>query len=230
MTESEVELVLSKIIGQVFGYKNPFSIEQFMQKYTFDIRLPQQVLDSTTGEPTWTQSVNPTKFISVKNAWARDDWDKVPKKELKTIADVLSAWELINYTVSDRLVDSINVSESDNVYSSENVFRSQDVISSKNVLLSDGVSTSEYIVAGQRSNSSTYCIRLEDCKECSNSFSVIWSDKVVNSFFIQDCSDLFECMFCSHISSKKYCIANMQYEEEEYRKIKDLVIRWILTG
>lgn len=26
--------------------------------------------------------------------------------------------------------------------------------------------------------------------------------------------------FCSHIANKKYCIANMQFEEEEYFEIK----------
>lgn len=41
---------------------------------------------------------------------------------------------------------------------------------------------------------------------------------------------MFECMFCSHITNKKFCIANMQFEEAEYRKIKDMVVRWMLTA
>ena len=27
-------------------------------------------------------------------------------------------------------------------------------------------------------------------------------------------------MFCSHISNRRYCIANMQFKEKEYIKIK----------
>lgn len=230
MSPKIAQQVLDKIIGQVFGYQNPLSLEQFMQKYAFDIRLPQQVYDSTTGESTWTQAVNPTKFITVKNAWAREDWDKMPKRTINGIEDILAAWSEINYTATDRHLDSLNIAESDNIYTSESIYRSQDVSDSKNVLFSDGVFSSEYIAAGQRSNSSTYCVRIEDSKECSNSFSVVWSKKIVNSFFIQDCSDMYECMFCSHITNKKFCIANMQFEEEEYRKIKDYVVKWILTS
>lgn len=229
MSPKDAKAVLDKVIGQVFGYKNPLSLEQFMQKYAFDIRLPQQVNDSTTGEPTYTQSVNPSKFITVKNAWAREDWER-PKKPINGIEDILTAWAEINYTATDRFIDAINVGESDNIYTSENVFRSQDISDSKNILLSDGIFNSEYIIAGQRSNSSTFCIRIEDSKESSNSFSVVWSKKIVNSFFIQDCTDLIDCMFCSHIGSKQFCIANMQFEEAEYRKIKDYVVRWILTS
>jgi len=222
--------VLDKIIGQIFGYKNPLTLEQFQQKFAFDVRLPQQVYDTTTNEPTWTQSPNPTKFITVKNAWNRLDWDNRPKKELNSIEDIMAAWNEINYTATDRHLDSLNIAESDNIYSSENIYRSQDITGSKNILFSDGVNESEYIAAGQRSRAITYCARVEDSNTCTNSFSVIWSKKIVNSFFIEDCGDMFECMFCSHITNKQFCIANMQYTEEEYRRIKDIIIRWILTA
>ena len=202
MSPKEAQAILDKVIGQVFGYKNPLSLEQFMQKYAFDIRLPQQVYDSTTGEPTYSQSVNPTKFITVKNAWAKEDWDKMPKRTIHGIEDILAAWNEINYTATDRHLDSINVAESDNIYTSENIYRSQDIGDSKNVLFSDGIFSSEYIVAGQRSNSAANCIRIEDSKECSNSFSVVWSKKIVNSFFIQDCSDMYESCFARTLRTK----------------------------
>lgn len=230
MKAQEAQGVLDKIVGQIFGYKNPLSLEQFRQKYAFDVRLPQKVADSTTGQETWTQSVNPTKFITIDNAWAHDDWDNRPKKPMSSIEDILNAWNDINYTATDRHLESTNVSESDGVYNAENIYRSTDVGRSKNLLFCDGVFDSEFIVAGQRSQTSSFCARLEDSKECSNSFSVVWSHKVVNSFFIQDCHDMYECMFCSHITNKKFCIANMQFEEAEYRKIKDMVVRWILTS
>ena len=56
-----------------------------------------------------------------------------------------------------------------------------------------------------------------------------WSGRIVNSFFIQDCADLYECMFCSNIKGKKFCIANVQYDEAEYRRLKDIVLRWMLS-
>lgn len=232
MTAEQAKEVLDKIIGQIFGYKNPLTLDQFMQKFAFDVRLPNQVSDSTTGETTWAGSINPTKFITIENARKRgevDDWI-IPKKPLKTIQDMLAAWNEVNYTATERQIDSIDFSESDMVYGCEKVYRSQDVHKSKNLLFCDAVMDCEYVAASQRSNSSTFCARLEDSKESSNSFSVSWSAKIVNSFFVHDCYDLFECIFCSHLASRQYCIANMQFEEAEYRLLKDQVIRWVLTS
>lgn len=228
MTPKVAKEILDKIVGQVFGYENPYTPEQFMRKFAFDVRLPSQVTDSTTGEPTWTQSVNPSKYIKLQNA-IKKDW-VASQQQLKSVEDILQAWSHVNYTATERDIDSIHVGESDNIYSSENVYRSLDVIRSKNVLFTDGAWDCEFVAASQRSNTSNYCIRLEDSKECTGSFSVSWSGKVVNSFFIHDCFDMYECMFCSHVSSKRFCIANRQYEEAEYRKLKDMIIRWILTG
>src|SRR3990167_7501268 len=125
MTKTQAQELLDKIVGQIFGYKNPLTLDQFTQKYSFDVRLPNKVNDSTTGQDTWAQSINPTKFITVENAWKREDWSMMPRRDIKTIEDILAAWDEINYTATERYLDSTNVSESDNVYESENVYRSQ---------------------------------------------------------------------------------------------------------
>jgi hypothetical protein len=232
MDATTAKQVLDKVIGQVFGYQNPLTLDQAMQKFAFDIRLPQRVYDSTTNEPTWAQSVNPGKFITMNNAHNRsgeDDW-LVPKRRLNSMDDILAAWSETNYMATERQLESINIGESDNIYNSENVYRSLDINQSKNVIFCDAANSSEFVVACQRSNALSFCIRTEDSKECSNSFNVIWSAKVANSYFVQDCYDLTDCMFCSHITSKQFCIANMQYDEAEYRRLKDLVVRWILTS
>ncbi len=232
MNEDKAKEIVDKVIGQIFGFQNPLSLDQIYQKFAFDIRLPQQVYDATTNQPTWAQSTNPTKFITMQNAWDKGDnneWD-MPKRPLNSLQDVLAAWSEINLTATERQIDSENVAKSDNTYFSENVYRSLDSMRSKNVVFSDTTIDSEFIVAGQRNQSSSFCLRLEDSQTCSNSFSVSWSGKVTDSFFIHDCKDMQDSMFCSHITGKRFCIANMQYEEEEYKKIKDMVIRWILTS
>jgi hypothetical protein len=231
MDARQAKQTLDKIIGQIFGYQNPLTLEQAISKFAFDIRLPQQVYDATTNEPTWAASVNPTRFITLANMKKRievDDW-MLPTRKLDSLQDVIAAWAETNYTTTERQIESTNVFESDSIYNSENVYRSIDVTKSKNVLFSDGIHDSECIAAGQRSNTSNYSIRVEDSQNCSNSFNVIWSSKITNCMFVQDCFDLYECMFCSHIAGKKYCIANMQFEEEEYMKIKAEVVRWVLT-
>ncbi|MCA9342362.1 hypothetical protein KC945_03075, partial [Candidatus Saccharibacteria bacterium] len=64
----------------------------------------------------------------------------------------------------------------------------------------------------------------------AGSFNVIWSNKIKNSFFIQDCFNLEDSIFCNQIANKRFCIANIQLEEDEYRRLKDKVIRWILQS
>jgi hypothetical protein len=237
MDKQQAKVLLDKIVGQVFGYQNPFSLEAFMKKFAFDVRLPQEVIDATDDQPTWAQSTNPTRFIRLGNArkidiaGASEATDYLrPKRSLRSLQDVLAAWGEINFTTTERYKDCLNVAESDNIYYSENVFRSQDIQKCKNILYSDGLSNSEFIAAAQRSNSSTFCIRVEDSTECNNCFNVSWSGKLTSCFFMHDTADMQDSMFCTNIKGKQYCIANMQYEADEYHKIKDMVMRWIFTN
>lgn len=237
MTEAEVQDVLDKIIGRVFGFQNPLKVDQFMKKFAFDVRLPQAVVDAVDGKTTWASSTNPTKFVSMKNAremeigGAGPNTDFMrPKRQLKTIQDILNAWNEIGFMTTERYTDCLNVSESDSIFRSENVYRSQDVSDSRNILFSDGVSGSEFIAAAQRSTSSTYCVRLEDSINCSNSFGVAFSTHVTNCFFMNDVGDMQDSMFCTNMKGKQYCIANMQYTEEEYKGIREIVAKWILTA
>lgn len=237
MNEAQAKQLLDKIIGQVFGYQNPLSLEQFMQKFTFDIKLPQQVVDAIDGSVTWASSANPTKFVKMDNArgvemgGASKDTDYLrPKRQLNSMDDIIAAWNEIHFMTTERQIESLNIGQSDNIIRSENVFRSQDVQNSKNVLFSDGVHNSEYIAAGQRSGNSTFCIRIDDSGDCSNSFNVAWSSKINNCFFISDAADMQDSMFCTNIKGKRFCIANMEYTEQEYNQYKEMVVRWILTS
>lgn len=232
MTDQKAQEILNKIIEQIFGYKNPYTLEQFKQKYAFDLKLPVEVFDSTTGESTWAISANPSKFITMKNASAEAKGKDfmVPKRDFNTVEEIIAAWQETNLTTTERYLESINIAKSDNIYGSDGVYNSQDIVNSKNLLFCGSIQNSEFVACSQRSNSLAYCIRAEDSKACSNSFNVIWSNKISNSFFIQDCFDLQDCIFCSHLSSKQYCIANMQFDKEEYLRLKDMILRWILSN
>lgn len=232
MDSTQAKETLDKIVGAVFGYQNPFTLDQAMEKFAFDLNLPQQVYDGTTNEPTWATSINPSRYITMDNAQKRtaiDDWI-VPKQQINSIEDILTVWAGTNYTTAERQIESINVAQSDSVINSENIYRSALMRQCKNMLFSKGCNECEYLVGSSESKTSTFSIRVEDSQLVSNSFNVIWSAKVNNSFFIQDCYDVSDCMFCSHISGKQYCIANMQFEKEEYEKLKVEVIRWILNS
>lgn len=231
MDKRETTIVVNKIFKTVFGKECPYNLEELLNKFAFDVKLPQKVHDSVTGEITWTQSINASKYIKqdnmedydVKHGWIQ------PRRDVENLNDILKLWKRINYTTTERVYDCINVSESDPLYRCENVFRSTDLRNCKNAVYCDGLSDCESIIASQRTGGSAYCIRVDDSANCTNSYNVICSNKVSNSFFIQDANNLNECMFCSHMSNKRYCIANMQFEKDEYFAIKSEIIKWILS-
>ena len=232
MNDAVALQIVNKIFMQDFNTHNHYTLEEILNKFAFDIKLPQQVNDSTTNEITWADSINNGRFITNNNMEKRETttgW-MLEKKDVKNLQEIIDIWSTINLTTTERVYDSINVSKSDTIYRSENVYRSTDCLASKNIIYCDSCSYSEYLLASQRSNTCNFCIRTDDSKNCSNSYSVICSNKISNSIFIQDCFDLYECMFCAHISNKRYCIANMQFESYEYYEIKKSIINWILSS
>lgn len=224
--------IINKIFNSIFDKNNSFSLEELLEKYAFDIKLPKQVNDSVTNEITWADSINSGKFITNKNMEIKDSKDgwMLPKRKISNLQELIDIWNSINLTTTERVYDSINVCKSDTIYRSENVYRCTDCSESKNIIYCDSCMNCNYTLASSRSSNCDFCIRTDDSKDCSNSYNVICSNKVKNSLFIQDCFDLYECMFCSHIATKKYCIANMQFEEEEYYEIKKTIIEWILNS
>ncbi len=229
MKENEVMKSIEKIFAGVFDCKNPFTLDEILNKFAFDVKIPQKVLDTTTGEETWAASINPKKYITNANSYKIEDW-MVEKKDIESLDDILTIWNTINYRTTERVFNCINTSCSDAVYNSENVYRSTDSNECKNLIFSDGCHHSEYLLACQRTGNSAFCIRVDDSANCTNSYNVACSGNISNSLFIEDCGSLNECMFCAHISNKRFCIANMQFEEEEYYEIKKEIIKWIMNS
>ena len=230
MTDKFALEIINKIFKNVFDEDNPYSLEEILSKFAFDIKLPNQVYDSVTNEVTYADSINSGKYITLANMERKDKengW-MLKKREIHNLQELMNIWNSINLTTTERVYDSINVSKSDTIYRCENIYHSTDSRDSKNLVYCDSCADSEFLLASQRTGTSTFCIRTDDSKNCSNSYNVICSNKVVNSLFIQDCYDLYECMFCAHIAGHKYCIANMQFEKKEYLEIKKIIIDWII--
>ena len=232
MNDTKALEIINKIFNNVLNKDNIYNLDELLEKYAFDVKLPKQVNDSVTNEITWADSINSGKFITNKNMELKESkngW-MLPKKEINNLQELIDIWNTVNFTTTERVYDSIDVVKSDTIYRCENVYRCSDCNDSKNIVYCDSCADSNFLLASQRSTSSNFCIRCDDSKDCSNSYNVICSNKVKNSYFIQDCFDLYECMFCSHIASKRFCIANMQFEEQEYYEIKKVITDWILNS
>lgn len=230
--ENDFLVIINQIFKAVFDEENKASLDEILDKFAFDLKLPKKVYDSTTGEETYSDSYKHESFITVSNMDKRDynDGWMLEKVDVNSLEEIIQIWKRINYTTTERVYDSQNVLKSDTIYRSENVYQSTNCSECKNIVYCDSCHNSEFILASQRSTSISFCIRTDDSVDCSNSYNVICSNKISNSFFIQDCSNLHECMFCSHIANKKYCISNMQFTYSEYFSIKKAIVEWILSS
>ena len=232
MTKDQTMQTANQIFQAIFAQDNPYNLDELKAHFAADIQLPTLVQDSTTGEDTYSAMPNAKSYITDSNSSKRDEttgW-LLPTRPIKGIKDILAAWQEVNFITTERAYDCENVAASDPVYHSQNVYNSTNCGRCKNIIFCDGTYDTESAIACQRSTGLNFCLRVDDSNTCSNSYHVICSAKISNSLFIQDASNLHECLFCSHLSNQKYCIANMQFDEPTYRKLKAKVIEWILKS
>lgn len=224
--------IIDKIFKNVFEQNNNDSLDKIFKKYAFDVKLPQKVFDFNTNEETWSSNINAKYYITNENTESIDrkrGW-MIEKKDISSIDQIIEIWKSINMTTTERVYNSNDVVKSDPIYRCSFVYQSTNCSDSKNIIYCDGCHNTTYSLASSRSTNINFCIRVDDSNNCSNSYNVICSNKISNSLFIDDCSNLYECIFCSHISNKNYCIANMQFESEEYFTIKKEIINWIMES
>lgn len=230
MNEEKALEISYQIFERVLGEKVSFSLQDIYDKFAFDCNLPYEVKDSTTGEVTWADSINFDQYITLKNSetWEREGKWKGSAKKITSFSELMECFHKLNYVTTERVYDSLNVCKSDTIYRSQNVYHSTNTNDSSSIVFCNSVGNSEYLLASSRSYQCNYCISTDDSANCTNCYHVICSGKVSNSLFIQDCSDLNECMFCAHIANESYCICNTKYSPEEYYAIKKVIVEWIL--
>src|SRR3989338_1711155 len=230
MNPQKAKNLADYIFKEVFKSENALTLEQLMKKYAFDIPLADRVKCVLSGVDIWSFSKESEMIASQKaitERFKKDEWMR-KRGQIKSMSDILTLWKEINYITGEKYINSKEISESDGIHNSISVYHSVSIFDSKNVVYSYKIFNSNYMLGSRDSSSCTLGIRMKESIYCSSSFEVSWSNKVSKSMFIHDCFDLYECLFCSHLRSKKYCISNMQFEKEEYLRIKKIVIDWIL--
>jgi hypothetical protein len=232
MEKQTPQTIINFILNDIFGLQNPMSLEEVYSRFTQNIPLPQTVKCAITGVDTWILPLETSPVVNqeaVRKQKGIEDWMK-PTKPLNTIDEILAAWKEVHYQAGEKIYESVNVEKSDSVTASSNIFYSSLIGNSQNIVFGYSNFNSNYLLASRSNNSCSSGLRMLESAYCSSGFEVNFSKKVSKGFFINDCFDLYECMFCFGIYSKKYCIANMQYETQEYMRIKAIVVNWILES
>lgn len=223
---------INYIFRDVFELDNPFSLEDLMERFCESVPLPRQMKCSLSGAETWLSPLElspPVNPDACRKDLGIEEWLK-PKKPIRNMDELLAAWKEVDFQSGDKIRNSVNVEKSDSVMGSSNVFYSSLIGDSKNIYFSYNNFNCTHLVASRGNYSCSLGIRMMESIYCSSGFAVSFSNKVAKSIFVNDSFDCFECMFCYNLASKRYCIANMQFEVEEYMKIKSMVVKWILEN
>lgn len=117
MSDDEALGIAEKIFRNVFGKGCDLSTNELLGKFAFDVKLPKKVRDTITGETTWADSVNSGKYMSSQNAAKRDadlGW-MLPKKNVSSLRELIDIWNVVNFTTTERVFDSMNVAKSDTI-------------------------------------------------------------------------------------------------------------------
>ncbi len=59
------------------------------------------------------------------------------------------------------------------------------------------------------------------CRYSNRLFFSLESENCLDSYFLYDCRNCSNCILCTNLRNKNYCIENIQYTKEEYFKIKE---------
>ena len=107
MNNKEAMDIANRVFETIFRQKCPYNLEQILSEFAFDIKLPQKVIDSTTGEETWASSINPTKFITQKNSENFNNgkgW-MLKKREINSREVIIKLWKKVNFKTTERIYD-----------------------------------------------------------------------------------------------------------------------------
>jgi len=223
---------INYVFKDVFGVNNPFTLEEIERRFCYDIPLPVPVQSASSGEETWIYPLENKNVLSTKDQnqlGKTHDW-VFPKQPIHSMKDLFKYWDKVNYHTGEKITNSTDILKSDSITNSTNIYRGNFIFNSQNIAFGYNNFDCSYLVASRGNNSCSLGIRLKESIYSSSTFEVNYSNKITRSMFIYNSFNLFECMFCFNMASKQYCIANMQYEKDEYFVIKKMVINWILKN
>jgi len=161
--------------------------------------------------------------VYCRECWYSDKWDGsthgvdydfnksffVQFKELQGKVPRLALFQR-NVTDSDY---SNMVGECKNVYLSVSV-----VLGSENVFYSKGIDSCFNIFDSYNLVDCDRCYEVVEGEKNYNSQHLVLSRNCIDSYFLFDCANCSNCILCTNLRNKEYCIFNVQYAKEDYLK------------
>jgi hypothetical protein len=120
--------------------------------------------------------------------------------------------------------DNINVIECSTQYQSMDSYRSPGVSFSKNTAYSFWPRTADCIFGSSMAFESFYCVHCYYSENLNRCFEVDSSKSCSDSYFLHNCENVRDSMFCFNAKNLNNAIGNAQMPPEQYRKIKSSIV------
>ncbi len=211
----------------IFGKPSPFqNLPSVKVTLARGIPLPKKVI---TGQgPAYTTPTyfpTPNKYLNFSTFQAAVPTPAPPASP--SIAHLINLWLKNTTWAANKNLNSVDVAKSDNVYRSQGVYNSSYIFNSRNIVFSQQLLACQNLIASHHNDACSNSIRISDSVNSSYCFNVSWSSKIARSLFIHNSSNLYECMFCQNLRSRRYCIANIQFSPEQYFTLKKQIIGYL---
>ncbi|MBX7138851.1 MAG: hypothetical protein K1X83_12820 [Oligoflexia bacterium] len=213
--------LLNSIWRMIFpGQQLDLSISEFEAAYCADLPLPL-----------FTNSLWNTSAIAVSKPYGHAVSQSELEERSEELQDTPGASgmplpELLNRAFGNLVFSGDNhynceaVLRSDNIFKSREVYGSRSIHDSQKVIFSANSIGLDSAAACDSSGYSQFVIRAIDSINCSRCLDIYQSGRCSGCLFVSNCYDVHDCILCTNLRSKRFCIGNMQFSEEEYRDLR----------
>ena len=153
----------------------------------------------------WSDKWNPLEYGRAY------DFSKSFFAQFKTLQDAVPRLALL-------ATNSVNSPYVNHAPDSKNCYLIFNSIRNENCSYGNIYFESKDCLDGWSTHRSELCYQVVNCKNCYKLFFSEECEKCTDSSFLYNCTGCSNCFLCSNLKNKSYCIENVQYSQEEYKK------------
>ena len=148
--------------------------------------------------------------------------DDAQRLGLSNAAKILEGIKL--YAAESKVGDNLEVEEVGQHGYSSYCYHGDSFVYSKYCAYTMWPRSSEYVFGSDFVFSSKFCLKCYSSVNLTRCFEVSHSVDCSDCYFCHNCENVHDSMFCFNAKNKRYAIGNVQYQREEYYRVKKLVL------
>lgn len=217
--------------------KNTLRLKPLSSYLSSHVRAIQKLPSCVSGKDVYRCSTRFDDMISKCGRMVRlDEYDSVSHKQepppgiehlsLSGIPQLISPIAFLCPEAAEQFENSIECTD---IYSAYHSYRSSKVYFSKFTGYSYWARNCEYTFGCDSLRTSSFCIKCYNSFKLSRCFEADTSQDCTGSYFLHNCENVHDSMFCFNTKNKRYAIGNAEVGKENFLKAKSALQSWLLS-